>query len=81
MKNIKFKHKALIGSIGLAIFLFSLQCAMQFLQTYKFVGFIKKDQSSWVGLAETAQADYQSCQSDLDAARKARNEANSDILN
>lgn len=76
----KFKYKALLVMIVLTIGVFSLQCAMQFISSYKFIGFVKKDQSTWIGIAETAQADYQNCSEDLEALRKVRNSDNSDIL-
>lgn len=72
--------KTLLATISLTILVVTIQIGMQFIQSYKFVGFEKRDQSTWVGIAEVAQADYQNCQADLNTLKKARDEANSDIM-
>jgi len=80
MKLRKGLVKTLLATTGLAILVVSIQCAMQFIQAYKFVGFVKRDQSTWIGIAEVAQADNISCQQDLEAMKKARDAANADIM-
>lgn len=76
----KFKYKMLIGVTGTAILLFSIQCALQFVSSYQFVGFQKKDQSNWISLYSEAKADYLSCDQELAEMKKVRDEANQDIL-
>ena len=77
----KFKYKALTGFAGTAIFLIAVQVGVQFVSSYSFVGFQRKDQSTWVGIAETAQAENWTCQQQLEEMKKVRDEANQDILN
>ena len=64
--KIKFKHKVLLGTIGLTILAIAIQCGMQFVSSYKFVGFAKRDDSSWAGIAGKAQAEKVSCLDELD---------------
>lgn len=79
-QGMKFKYKALLGFAGTAIFLIAVQIGVQFVSSYKFVGFAKRDQSTWIGLAETAQADNWTCQQQLEEMKKMRDTENSDIM-
>ena len=76
----KFKYKVLAGFTGMAIFLIATQSALQFVSSYSFVGFQKKDQSTFIGLYSEAKADYLGCEEQLSDMKKARDEANQDIL-
>ncbi len=70
----------LLGVTAVTILVISIQIGMQFIQSYKFIGFVKRDQSTWIGIAETAQADNQTCQAQLEDMKKIRNNENADIL-
>ena len=78
--KLKFKHKLLIGTVGLAILAITLQIAMQFQQSYKLVFFVKRDQSNWISLYSEAKADALSCDEQLSDMKKARDLSNQDIL-
>lgn len=60
-KNMKLKYKFLLSTIGLTILLVATQGAMQFMSSYKFVGFVEKNETSWIGIAGQAQAEKLSC--------------------
>ena len=81
MKRITRTHtlKFIGYQVCLLLTLILVQMGLQFAQSYRWVGFEKKDQSTWVGIAETAEANYSNCQSDLDTMKAARDAANSDI--
>ncbi len=81
----KKKALKLVGlQVALLIALLITQIGIQFAQSYKWIGFEKKDQSSWVGIAETAQADKMSCQDELAQVKAEKDQAieagNQDIL-
>ncbi len=66
--------------VALLATLIITQIGIQFAQTHKWVGFARKDQSTWIGIAETAQADNWTCQQQLEEMKKARNDENADIM-
>lgn len=69
----KFKHKALLGTIGLTIFVLAVQVAFQFMGSYRWVGFEKK-QGSWFSIAQTAQGEMFTTQQSLDQCTDDKNE-------
>ena len=77
----KKRYKFIIGQVLLIIGLVALQAVFQFAQTHKYVGFVSTDkENSWIGIAETAQAEKISCIEQLDELKAARDAANEDIL-
>ncbi len=76
----KFKYRALIGFTLVAFLVVTIQIAMWFIESYKFQLFVKRDQSTWIGIAGKAQAENWTCQQELEKLKQARDKANSDIL-
>ena len=83
--TIKLKYKSLLATAGIAILVLAIQIAFQFINAYRFVGFIKRDESTWVGIASKAQAEKLNCLDELDYAnsklkefRDSQNEANNE---
>lgn len=77
----KFKYKVLLATILLTIGAITLQGVMQFMQAYKVQIFVKRnDQQSYYGLYSEAKADYLTCAEELEQIKKARNQANADIM-
>jgi hypothetical protein len=80
----KKMKKRMIKFAGLQVALLAtllvVQMGLQFAQAYKWTGFTRRDESSWVGIAGKAQAEKLSCLQEVEELKKARDEANSDIL-
>lgn len=77
----KLKYKVLLATILLTIGVVTLQGVMQFMTDYKVQIFVKKnDQKTYYGLYSEAKADYLTCSEQLEEIKKARDEANADIV-
>lgn len=72
----KKKALKLVGlQVAVLIALVLTQVGMQFADTHKYVGFIAKDESNWIGLAEVAQADKLNCYQDLERVKAEKQQA------
>lgn len=74
-KAMKKRYQFIIGQALLVCGLVIVQIGLQFAQTHKWVGFVAKDESNWIGIAEVAQADRNTCLEEVEQLKAEKAEA------